>query len=476
MCARNPETPGYCDALYENQARLITSGKYTDLISQMQRQYATYFASYRDYLSEMEDHHADPHIKRLLRIAAYQDLRATGALYKLSLGKRAECKLKIPEIAKAGKVGRTIADMKVPASLQGAWLAERLKCAQEGSPIRFPGFEARFVKTPTFEKLCEAFNFLINPPTTFCAVVFSDDMCFSIIVDGVVRRFNVDISSCDKSHGRELFEAYENLYPEHLHAEAVGLTDHCRLPMRVRSTCDPNVYTDWLPSIRPFMYSGTLITTSINTFASFLIAYTCWQDGAQCVADIERSAASIGYKVEAIPCHKVEDLQFLKHSPVFHESLGWIPLINLGVFLRSSGTVYGDLPGRGPLRERALAHQMALLECTYPRVSFPALERMRSLLLPADPDVVRRLRAEKFYDTSDAPLLRVTDEAVYRRYEGVTSVELDDFFTCPIFHTIANSSITRVLMKDYGLACNSYSNSPFPIGPVEVPFQTAVNG
>jgi hypothetical protein len=474
MCARKPDFPGYCAALYENQSRLITGSQYTNLVKKMKLMYGSYFEGYRDYLQEMRDHHGDPHIKRLLRIAAYNEMRADGALYKTSLAKRAECKLKVPEIAKPGKVGRTIADMKVPASLQGAWLAERLKIAQEDCPLRLPGLEVRFVKSPTFEKMLECFDFLIHPPTTFCAVVFSDDMCFSLIVDGVVKRFNVDISSCDKSHGFELFDAYESLYPDHLYHEARGLTDHCRVPMRVRSTCDPLIYSDFKPIRRPFMYSGTLITTSINTFASMLIAYTAWSDGATDKESIERSAASLGYIVDVQVCQRVEDIQFLKHSPVYTPS-GWVPLVNLGVFVRASGTVFGDLPGRGPIEARALSHQMAILECSYPCVTFPALERMRRKLLPSDPLVLARLKAERFFQPHTHKLI-LTDEAVFKRYPNIIYEEIMAFFECPIFHTIANSSLSHVLDVDYGLTCNLYSTSPFPYGPVDVPFQTAVNG
>ena len=292
-------------------------------------------------------------------------------------------KLKTKEYAKPGKKPRGICDLGVTASLRGAWITNYLKTAQAAEVIEAEGGEFVFCKSPDPFELEKHFNNLINPKGRFYFVYFSDDSCLSIRgEDGVVRLYNLDISSCDASHGPAVFDALIALMPNaQTRADMSKLVQQCQLPLRIVSNANKN-HVVFLKPRWPKLLSGSTITTAINNLANFAIAMAIVRGYALAPDDVEnpsmvRAAASVGYILTGCkPLAGPHQLQFLKHSPVQDCEGKWRPMLNLGVLVRASMTCDGDFPGRGPLKPRIEAFQRGLLKGAYPYCRFDILNEM----------------------------------------------------------------------------------------------------
>lgn len=456
----------YNDWLATNQVNDYKSA--TAFRNYLRALYAPYFAEYTTSEIEALDHAGDPHKKRLPRLQAIDDLAAGS---RVDYAERtwvfqAELKVKKDETAKWSKYPRTIVDLGCPASLRGSRLAGFMKDAQAYEEIHWRGCIAVFIKTPNHALLQEAFEKLLDPPGRGYFIFFSDDSCFSVRVHGVVHIYNVDISSCDASHGPRIFSGLADLIPERIKDDFSILVEQCMVPLNIISRHNRKNKVRIKPS-RPVLYSGSTITTIINNFANTCIFRRLAEtdflpDTVE--EQLIQGAAAAGYAITLDYCHDYPDIQFLKHSPVYDTSGVLHPLLNFGVLLRASGNCRGDLPGRGPTMERARMFQSALLQGIYPNVSAPIIDQMKAECAgtAATSAVLRHVETQFLHKVNAiAPtMVRLTDNELLRRYR-VTAFEhaafQQDLDLAPGHLHVSNAVSNKVLQLDYGLPAAGYS-------------------
>lgn len=466
-CAREPLQIGYEESLQERQ-RAFFELVMPHLLPIMKTRYAMHFDQYQGMIAELYQHYADEHEKKHLRVQSFKDMQRSGLWGRRLWLRSVLYRLKREEYAKLGKYGRMIGDLGVAASLQGFRATAFLKLAQSEELIPFLGGHLQFVKTPTLEELTLVFDRLLHPLGRFYYVCFSDDACYSVVVQDRVHIFNVDISSCDASHGPAVFKALVDLMPIHLVDDVQILVDQCALPIRIVSCSDRTRKVLLKPS-HPRLYSGSTITTAINNIASFAIAASLAIFGAHTPGQVRGAAQASGYVVTVEPCEIPEDIQFLKHSPVLVNG-EYLPLLNLGVLLRLSGNCKGDLPGVGDWKERARSFQKALLRGVYPTVNIDIVSNMRRLVDSATTTPVMEEFARKHYHDKvlrSATWFSVSSAQLGRRYRLTEEdyIELIQFSKCEVGWSFASPAVGKILLKDYQMTINDSLASTYPTIP-----------
>ncbi len=233
-----------------------------------------------------------------------------------------------------------------------------------------------------FEALCRARSFTHNH---LCVAIYSDDSCYSGVINRVPFGFNVDISSCDSSNGPPIFFLVA-LLMSHIDEEfAILLVEQCCKPMTLQHPQEKDLlYELLLPTA--FEGSGTVLTTCLNHIASFLIAIAvATQMGTSTItslSDVEKcivaGAKTVGHKVTvaSIEVNGVlhnSRFQFLKISPMVcrHSVTGeykLLPVRNIGSIIK----------GFGQLSEDMQAHQLGIDNATFNRMTYG--ERMDCFL------------------------------------------------------------------------------------------------
>lgn len=357
--------------------------------------------------------------------------------------------MKKDEIAKPGKYPRMIGDLGVAASLQAFTLVAMLKHAMADHPYELDNATIEFCISPNPEKLRHIFAKLINPPKTYYFVYFSDDASFAARHNGRVYVYNLDISSCDASHTSSVFNLLTVLTPDPHKSEMERLVAQCKLPIIVHNVDDRTQFVKLKPKSHR-LYSGSTITTFVNNVANILIALMVIKDEAYQPASIVRAAMKAGYVVTVQACQQIEDIQFLKHSPVIDSQGILRAMLNLGVLLRSTGQCKGDLPGRGPIGPRASAFQHGFLRGMYPRTTFTLLTNMLAACR------VHSISAhDNEYSITAGDTYHVNDLDLYRRYR-LTQYESEllnnDLGHASYQNEVANTAIDKILAVDYGLS------------------------
>lgn len=400
------------------------------------------------------------HPKQRLRLQAYTDIYNNSLFNLKGLIKKVTAKVKRDEWAKEGKLPRVINDLTTIGSLMGPHLAEFLKDAMASFSDKIGTLETKFVKSPDLASLTEVFEKLINVGESyFC--YFSDDSCFA--TDCTDGRFiaNVDISSCDASHGERIFEFLRELVADLPFASEImdGLIHQLTLPLHIKNS--DNSLAGILRATSPTLYTGSGLTTITNNVANFLIAMSIskhlgdkHRSKAEMREYIVNRAKAIGYIVTCDVCERNSDIQFLKHSP----DLSGRPCLNVGVILRSFGLCRGDLPGRGDIVARARKYCASLVKC----YTASGKHEITDILAEKFP------RTEEVFDTFARKHLSYhlenkPDRIDYHSYGHVQDryrldpdefkdflrlIETQDFNTV-IYH----SCISKILEKDYGLSC-----------------------
>lgn len=464
---RFPGDPGRDELMNERQRIFID--QHSDALQ-------SYFDSNRPSSDEFtstlrsaREHHADTHPKKMLRINAYSDWCASGEI----LGRvwlrrdRRDVKLvlykaKKDEVAKPNKYQRAIGDLGVSASLEGAWLTKAMKNRTDGVPLLYKGGHLTFIQKPTGHVLDQVFEDLVNPQGRYAFYLHSDDSCLSIRINGVVYRFNVDISSCDASHSMHIFALLESLAGRHSDAMK-RLVDQCRLAFMVRSRSGKGKIVFKTRDNRPRLYSGSTITTLINNLANYLIGMaiadmqfpTRELTPQEVGALVEEAISTTGYVCTLVYCEITEDLQFLKNSPILSTDGSYRSMLNLGVLLRASGTCKGDLPGRGALRERGKAFQAGLLQGFYPKSACTVVDNMKLVAGPLNPKFEATIRDVLSYKHIRQDAVSFSDESVYRRYRLSPSeiASIEEFSSSDYGMFTANAGLSKILDVDYGLHC-----------------------
>lgn len=454
---REPLRIGYHQQLRQQQSLFVAQN--TDFFARLRDKYTPHFDFYLGLEEEAREHHADPHPKAEMRKQAWAELNETGVLYtKNWLGRSQKKrqpfitgKAKPMEYAKPGKKPRLIGDFGVQASLAGFRAVEFLKQAQADTEFEINGGLMIFVKDPSPRRLQEVFQLLANPPGRFVHVFFSDDAVLSYRCDGKIVCHNLDISSCDSSHTPSLFGAFLATVPEFVRADFQVLVDQCKAPIRIRSRVSKA--TLLIKPKGPKLFSGSTITTAINNLASMCIMLSISQLPEIRPEFLAAAAERAGYIITGCePLRCFEELQFLKHSPVW-DGESWQPMINFGVFLRASGTCKGDLPGKGDLEKRARQFQEALVRGIFSHYRVPIL----SELSDAGPvsevfhEAVRQQHEKHIRD--DRYLINVSDDAYFKRYNlnALDWAELREFVKLRYEERANYGALDKILALDYQL-------------------------
>lgn len=486
---RLPNEPGLHQTLFVNQAQFVHD--HQPFLCHIASLYAPYFEEYKGAEIEALEHHADPHEKKELRIKAMIELQEEGIYVDTeSLWlRKVWWKLKKNEWAKPGKKPRTIGDLGVAASLLGFRITNFLKTAQAAEVVEHNGGHFAFCKSPDPFELEKHFLNLYDPPGRFYFLYFSDDSCLAIRrPDGSVDRYNLDISSCDASHGNSIFDSLLKICPRgHVRDDMRRLVRQCAAPLKVYCDFDKDLQVHLKPK-RPMLYSGSTITTGINNLANLLIGlaiselnYTGAVDAQGVSQEIVSAAARAGYILSGCsPLLHFEDVQFLKNSPVKDTNGHWKPLINFGVFLRASGTCNGDLPGRGPMRPRAEAFQRGLLSCTFPYTNSEVIDSLRATAgsgpIVVDRQLVDNFRYKVVANPAYAPYTVDTTSFClrYRLCASEYSDLLNDFSIMNFGQHYHGDCVSKILEVDYGLKTTEHDGTNYLATSYATPFSEVV--
>ena len=445
-----------------------------DMFRTRHRTLSTFLSPFDEAL----EHIHDPHPKKLLREQAFEEMYANGTSADCkgtwASHRTIKAKIKASEKAKPqpanpanGKYPRMIFDIGVDASLLGSWLADRFKVDLAADDIIYKCARIRFVKSPDPFMLRDMFIRFHQPEYPIEFICFSDDASLVIYLNGQRIIINSDISSADASYTPALFELAYDMLPENCKHTMRRLIDQCKMCMKVRSYSNPKISVTFKP-LQPVLYSGSTLTTLINTLANILIAMS-FADAydAGCINqpnDLIAIARAAGFIITLDVCEHFEDLQFLKHSPVFDVDGNIHPMLNMGVLLRASGMCMADLPGSGDLRDRAFAFQRGLIQGAYPYANCALLDAMRDVV--GSGPVVSKAKDEFKYKVEDSkyPVYRVDEDSFALRYR-LTPLELS--YLCELSrqhsycYAIQTSGSIKILQKDYGLGAEEYNRPEF---------------
>lgn len=374
------------------------------------------YTTYTDVLEMAQECHDLPHDKRELRIQAWLDLVEGGEVATDHWLRKVLYKLKKFEWAKPGKYPRAIGDLGVSASLLGFMLSDFVKAGMARDTFEYKGCESRFIKRPTQSALVEVFHNLLYPARKMYFAYFSDDSCISIRVGNDVYVYNLDISSCDASHGPKVFEALVNIVPESIRGDMRRVVGQLETRVYLQSQSKRKEDRIYIQMDEPTLFSGSTLTTVLNNVACLLMfksfTETTFVGTREEVGNqLKEAAEKVGYKITIESCLEMGHIQFLKNSPVYDTDGNMRSLLNIGVLLRLTGLCHGDLPGRGDLEPRARNFQANLLRGAYPRAHFALIDRMKTSCGPIEStlDMDKQLRGKLRYQVVDS----IDDEEFY---------------------------------------------------------------
>jgi hypothetical protein len=465
---RQPENPGFHELLQLNQDHYLAKNQ--TFVENLAHMLLLRMKEYHGIVDECLEHIDDPHDKKVLRQQALELLLKESTICErvwIRNG-RVTVKLKVPEIAKPGKYCRIVIDLGVAASLQGFRLTKLLKVALSVDYFSIPNGDMEFCLKPEPAVMADIFRKLISPINKYYFVYFSDDSVLSIRTPTGVHTYNMDIKSCDGSHGPQIFETLIALTPDPFKDDMRVLVEQCACKLEIRSSTHPNERVHLKP-YSPRLYSGSTLTTLINNLANLIIAHSIMTSNAVTEDQIKTAANEAGYIVTLERCYDYSTIQFLKHSPVYDVKGELCALLNIGVILRMSGTCKGRLPGKGDYRERAMFFQQALLRGAAPRVHYPLIDAMKDSCSSATSKLTARtvLALQKQVDAllylktaDDDSEHHFTSQEVFRRYlldpcEIQTIVH--QFGHLKFQQHLNSSAISKILLLDYGLDTRDFS-------------------
>jgi len=351
---REPENIGLHDTLIENQRGIV--GRLGDVLVDWKnwfRNNLSFVTSSKfDATTERNLWCYKTHPKKQLRIAAKMQLIQYGC-NKHNRVKRVEYKCKSGELLPPNKYLRAIGDLTTPGSTALGYYMDWVKeCFEKEYTVG--NSQCVFVKTPDHDKLQNVFNKLMYQQGLFFCF-FSDDSCLSVECSDGRLMANLDISACDGSNFSPVFEILKDV----MTVDSRYVQDikdgfkQCMKPCVVHSE-------DWsekviLTPTEHVLYSGSVLTTSINNMANTLIFLHLIRllNGRTLLKEqvkrlIVQASSESGFILKVDECADYSDLQFLKHSPALVNGVV-IPYLNIGTMLRGFGTCVGELPGKSKL-------------------------------------------------------------------------------------------------------------------------------
>lgn len=460
-CVREPDKPGYHSALCRNQGEFFSENAELAAFAEAFRIFlAEWFLKIGDLDKELIAYANQPHPKRRLRLRALQNILDNGDFFHPTFNRKVTGKVKRAELAKFLKATRLINDLTTEGSLLCGFVADQIKCAQ-AEFTRHTWYQ--FIKSPQLSVLTEVFDKLTNPTDKMYFAFFSDDSCVSIrCADGVFMA-NVDISSCDASHTRCVFDLLRHVCKDdtRLFRYVDGAIKQCEMPLHLRSGIDGTKVG--LKPNAPTLYSGSTLTTLINNFANLAIAFAIHSrlyDGitkAECSELVRFAAETAGYIVTVVVCDTYHKLQFLKHSPCRTVCGKLVPVLNLGVLLRSQGCCWGDVPtyrkthGLLTFEQRCHLWNVSLVQCYKNCASHDLLSTLRRLYHSSKDIVSYHDHWNLNHLVDDFSNYVIPSHEIAQRY-NVTTSDIMELSCCTKAGAMINTIASRaILQMDYGL-------------------------
>jgi len=292
------------------------------------------------------------HPKKVLRVNSRRDLLADGRIHHPTFLRQVDYKCKPDELLANNKYLRAVGDCTTIGSLKCGYYMDHVKNAFRCTFQSGMG-RCEFVKTPELGKLRDVFRKLLFPKKGFYFPFFSDDSCAGFrCLDGTLVA-NLDISACDGSNYRPVF----NLLREAMSVDPrfdEDVQGAFEQLCAVAKITDPTDYKNkvFIKPKGPVLYSGSVLTTSVNNMANtliFLAIADAWRPTmtkAQTIVCVRQAAERVGFILKVDVCSCMGDVQFLKHSPCVNDKGSIDAILNLGVLFRGFGTVVRDLPGK----------------------------------------------------------------------------------------------------------------------------------
>lgn len=422
---------------------------------------AQWFSNFGNMDNELKEYAHRPHQKRRLRIRALNNILDSGDLFHHTFNRRVTGKVKRAEIAKPGKATRLINDLTCEGSLLCGFVADQIKQAMaDYTQTTF----FQFIKSPNLDLLKVTFDKLLNPDGDIFFPFFSDDSCVSIRCRDGIFMANVDISSCDGSHGKVVFNFLRSVTSKdsRLFRYVDGAIKQCEMPLTLTSAATRQRVV--LKPNAPTLYSGSTLTTLINNFANIAIACSIksrLRDDlmrSDCEELVRVAAESAGYIVTVQVCHSYHGLQFLKHSPCKSASGDIVPVLNLGVILRSLGCCWGDLPAykgvlgkNGTFAERATLYNASQVQCYKNSATHGPLSALRQRFCNA-PSVDPYHASYIVTNLSGDMSAHVVDDSELALRYSVTTSDIKELSESLYKNAMINCVASRaILALDYGL-------------------------
>lgn len=465
FCVREPEIPGFDYFLRVCQDSFIRK---PHVLNTLLKHSLLYYSTFDDYTNPIEEcikHIHDPHPKRFLRELGLIEMQHKGTIGMTTSPwlEKMTAKVKLDEIARwdhardQPKYARIVMDLKIPASLQGARVTELYKQAMSQNQLRYSGGVIHFCKSPEPDEMDYIFTQLHAPDERFFFVFFSDDACIARRIDNRVVWHNIDISSCDTSNGPSIFYLLMLMAPPIARSVIELLTEQCKCKFRVYSTQSKRMFVEFKP-LFAFEPSGSTLTTLLNNIANLLIAIAIADVPDSEYLNPKRISDAVicaGYLISGTePLPSFHHLQFLKNSPVFDTTGVIRSVLNFGVFLRTSGTCHGDLPGRGDYAMRATLYQNQLVSGMYPRARIEILHDKYDIV-PV-PEHIETMLKYKVLSGGETFTVETTE---YLKKYNLTDHDIgviDDTLRAGFMHFCAHEAVTKVLYMDYQLKTTTW--------------------
>jgi len=471
-CAREPDRIGLHEELRSNQFENYGVGEVYSVFQE-------FVSNGIDELTPDFDHDRQrdcwtdtPHPKKSLRVRTRAEMDASGAFAEdLWLGNHGRVKYvcKPDEMLPQGKYLRATGDLGPRGTAQGAYMMDVVKEAFSRE-FKYRNCSYQFVKKPEREELIRAFQAVWDGEDDVCLRCFSDDAIIGVDMPDGRYVANTDISACDGSNYDPVFLFLKQIMlGGNLNQKDVrGVFLQCRADCVIESYSDKEFKRKPRKVVlRPkydTLYSGSVLTTSINNCANFGIFASVIDNlppfhlrTVETVsAAIAAAAARVGYILKCQVCTSIEDLQFLKCSPTYVGGLMEV-FVNIGVLLRNLGSTVGDLPGKGEIRERAQQYTSDVIRSYVHAGEHELTQALRSKIVESTLGVEEKPRLTGPV-RCDIPL-----SCIARRY-GVSEFDLLGLCwqirSSEIGEVLSSPLLDRIYEVDYGYSPLLSSRSP----------------
>lgn len=401
-----------------------------------------------------------PHPKRVLRLDTEREIRYNHQISKKVWAKSVWWKPKRKEMAKPSseakpKYVRLIVDLGVAASLQTVPFATQVKKNMDGKLFRYEGCECLFLNSPSPTTITQEMLNCWGSRIPVKMLVFSDDAIIVVLIDGVYRKFNADISSNDSTKTEYFFKNFMDCTecPDEVR---VAIIKQILAPIRIIST--NRKYCILIRAKEMYLQSGIGITTPVNTHAwmcMFVAIVDFWYQGRiTCEMDLLKACEEVGHKITLEECYEVEDLQFLKMSLCLTSKGEYFAVLNLGVILRASGVCRDNLPGKGDMATRARNFQFSLMNGLLTGINFQPLRYLQPQGELVDVDFDSVSGALRYTMSGEVVWNSYDSATFYNRYR-LTPTEIEELEYhlkhTGLGETCYSPAASKILKKDYGL-------------------------